>query len=91
MNFMHFFDNFQSFQYVKDRLLYSKNQRGHLGLFLVQRKASNGLNRLFMSQRMRYCNSIRKKEKGQTVWYYLFFDAVTPLTLLFLAMKNVDE
>jgi hypothetical protein len=40
---------------------------------------------------MRYCNSIRKKEKGQTVWYYLFFDAVTPIALLFLAMKNVEE
>ena len=45
---------FQSFQYVKDRLLYSKYQRGHLGLFLVQRKASNGLNRLLRSLRMRY-------------------------------------
>ena len=83
---------FQSFQYVKDRLLYSKNQRGHLGLFLVQRKASNGLNRLFMSQRMRYCNSIRKKRKGANrFWFYLFFDAVTPIALLFVAMKNREE
>jgi hypothetical protein len=39
---------------------------------------------------MRYV-SIGKKEKGQTVWYYLFFDAVTPIALLFLAMKNVKE
>ena len=82
---------FQSFQYVKDRLLYSKNQRRHLGLFLVQRKASNGLNRLFHVATKAIYKYLKKRKGANRFWFYLFLDALTPIALLFVAMKNREE